>query len=372
MNVIEIDLGNRKQVKQFLDFPFSLYAKNPQWVPPLEPDVKRMLDRKRNPFFQHGEAGFFLVVEGNRVVGRLAILNHKKWNEYNQEHTAFFYLFENENDVAVARTLFDAGFAWARTHGLDRIIGPKGFTVFDGIGMLAKGFEHRPAFGLPYNPPYYSDLVELVGFTKLHELVSGYLDETLHFPEKIHQVANILKERRGLSIAQFRSRKELSEIASYLKDLYNAALIGTHGNVPITDEEVKGLADQMLWFADPKLIKIVKRGDQAVGFLLAYPDISAAVQRTRGKIFPFGWIDLLLELRRTKWININGAGMADGYRGIGGTALLFSEMYKSVSESRYRYADLVQIGTENDKMQREMRDLGIDFYKLHRLYEIKL
>ena len=372
MHVIEMDLRNRTQVKQFLNLPFRLYAEIPQWVPPLEPDAKRMLDPAHNPFFKHGQAGFFLAFEDDRIVGRLAVLDHEKWNEYNQERTAFFYLFESENNQLAARMLFDSGFAWARARGLNRIIGPKGFTVFDGIGMLVKGFELRPAFGLPYNPAYYPELVEAIGFTKLHELVSGYLDETVKFPEKITQIAHILKARRGLDIVKFQSRNELKEIALYLKDLYNAALVGTHGNVPITDEEVKGLADQMLWFADPKLIKIVKKGDQAVGFLLAYPDISAAVQRTRGKIFPFGWIHLLLELRRTRWININGAGMADGYRGIGGTSLLFSEMYKTFSESRYRYADLVQIGTENDKMQREMRDLGIDFYKLHRLYELKL
>ena len=114
------------------------------------------------------------------------------------------------------------------------------------------------------------------------------------------------------------------------------------------------------------------KDDLAVGFLFAYPDVSDAVKRTNGRLFPFGWIRLLFELRRTKWININGAGMAEGYRGVGGTALLFSEMYKSVAESRYRYADVVQIGTENENMQREMRKIGIDFYKTHRLYQLDI
>jgi hypothetical protein len=140
------------------------------------------------------------------------------------------------------------------------------------------------------------------------------------------------------------------------------------GNIPLTDEEVDALASQMIWFADPRLIKIVYKGQQPVGFLLAYPDISAALQRSHGRIFPFGWIGLLLELKRTKWININGAGMLEGFRGVGGTALLFSEMYKSVIENRYEHADIVQIGVENDKMQREMRKLGIEFYKVHRVY----
>jgi hypothetical protein len=125
----------------------------------------------------------------------------------------------------------------------------------------------------------------------------------------------------------------------------------------------------MLWFADPRLIKIIFKDDQPVGFLFAYPDISAALQRCQGKLWPVGWLDCLLEMRRTKWVNINGAGIIEKYRGLGGTALLFSEMRQSIAEGRFEHADLVQIGADNDKMQRELRDLGIDFYKTHRMYQ---
>ncbi|MDI6769831.1 MAG: hypothetical protein QMD04_09155 [Anaerolineales bacterium] len=129
------------------------------------------------------------------------------------------------------------------------------------------------------------------------------------------------------------------------------------------------MASQLLWFADPKLIKIVMKDDRPIGFLFAYSDVSAALQRTKGRLFPFGWLTLLRELKRTDWININGAGMVEEYRGSGGTAILYSEMFKSVTENpRYRHAEVVQIGVENDKMQREMQNFGIDFYKMHRTY----
>ncbi|MBN2548279.1 MAG: hypothetical protein JXB15_03910 [Anaerolineales bacterium] len=372
MQIIEIDTQNQRQVRQFLDLPFRLYAGTPQWVPPLEMDARRMLDRQRHPFYRHSQAAFFLALEEGRVVGRLAVLDNHNYNQFNQEKTAFFYLFECEDSQEAAKGLFEAGMAWARGRGLDKMIGPKGFTTFDGLGMLVKGFEHRPAFGLPYNPPYYPALVEACGFVMSGELVSGYLDARIQFPEKIHQVAELLKKRRGLHVARCETRADLKALIPKLKELYNASLGGTSGNVPLTDEEVDTLADQLLWFANPRLIKIVMKGEQPVGFLFAYPDISAALQRTKGKLFPLGWIDLLLELRRTKWININGAGMIEGYRGLGGTALLFSEMFKSVAESRYRHADIVQIGVENANMQREMRDLGIDFYKAHRVYARQL
>lgn len=372
IKVIEIDTNDRGQVGQFLELPFRLYADVPQWVPPLAPEARRVLDCKRNPYFHYSLAIFLLALEGDRVVGRLAVLDNRNYNEYHQERTAFFYLFECEENREAAQALFEAGFDWARGRGLDRMFGPKGFTVFDGAGLLVKGFEHRPAYGLPYNPPYYPALVEAAGLQPIRELVSGYLDESIQFPDKIHRIAERVMERRGLQMARFKSRRDLRAVVPQLKEMYNSALTGTEGNTPITDEEAKALAEQLIWFADPRLIKIVMKDERAVGFLFAYPDISAALQRTRGRIFPFGWIHLLLELRRTKWININGAGMVEGYRGLGGTALLFSEMFKSVTESRYMYADVVQIGTENENMQREMQGLGIDFYKMHRLYEVQL
>jgi hypothetical protein len=169
-------------------------------------------------------------------------------------------------------------------------------------------------------------------------------------------------------VAHYRRRSDLRALVPKLQALYNGSLSGTSGNVPLTDDEVKTLADQLLWFADPRLIKIIFKEDDPVGFLFAYPDISAALQRTRGRIFPLGWITLLREMRRTKWVNINGAGIVEKYRGLGGTTILFSEMYKSVTEGGFEHADVVQIGLENEKMQRELRDLGIDFYKSHRLY----
>lgn len=369
MHIEAIDLNDRKRVTAFLRLPFQIYINISQWVPPLEMDARRQLDLNKNPFFEYGDAIFLMAFEGNRPTGRLAVLNNRSYNQYNQEATAFFYLFECEQNPEAAAGLFEAGYEWARQQGAVQMIGPKGFTPFDGLGMLVKGFEHRPAFGQPYNPPYYPDLVENLGFESHRELVSGYLDSSLQLPQKTFQVADLLLKRRGLRIARYRSRGELRALVPHLRDLYNGALAGSEGTVPITEGDVKGIADQMLWFADPSLIKIVMKDDEPVGFLLAYPDVSAALQRTKGCLFPFGWIDLLRELRQTRWININGAGMKDGYRGLGGTALLFSEMYKSVVESRYRYAELVQIGVENLNMQREMRDLGGDFYKTHRLYK---
>ncbi len=376
MNIVEIDTRQRRAVKQFLELPFRLYRDVPQWVPPLRLEARRALDRRRNPFFEHSEAAFYLAVaDGGRVQGRLAVLDNANYNQYNHERTAFFYLFECEDDPRAACGLFEAALAWARARGLDKLAGPRGFSVLDGLGLLIKGFEHRPAFGLPYNLPYYPGLVEAAGFRPAGDAVSGYLRADCVFPERIHVLSQIVQRRRHLHVERCETRADVRRVIPTLQTLYNAALANMSGGVPLTAAEVKALADQMLWFADPRLIKIVVHEPEApsakpvpVGFLLAYPDVSAALQRTRGRLFPLGWLELLLELRRTKWVNINGAGISEQYRGLGGTALLFSEMQKSVSQGGFEHADIVQIGVENDKMQRELRELGIDFYKLHRVY----
>ena len=170
-------------------------------------------------------------------------------------------------------------------------------------------------------------------------------------------------------MVRFRSKGELLKMIPRLQELYNGALEGTSGNIPLTAEELRSMANQLLWFADPRLIKIIMKGDEMIGFLLAYPDISAAVQRCKGRLFPFGWLDLLVEMKRTRWVNINGAAILEKYRGLGGTALLFREMYDSIREGGFEHADLVQIGTDNERMQLELRGLGIDFYKVHRMYQ---
>jgi len=370
MNIIQIDLSNKRHVKEFLDLPFAIYRDIPQWVPPLQMDERLRLDPKRNPFYRHSQAAFFLAHEDARPVGRLAVLDNRHYNDFNKSKTAFFYLFECEDNLEAASGLFAAAFAWTSSHGLNTILGPKGFTPLDGFGLLVKGFEHRPAFGLPYNPSYYPALIEAQGFVKDGEAVSGYLDTAIRFPARIHELADRIAQRRGLRIARCKTRAELRALVPYIKELYNSSLEGTTGNTPLTNEEINVLAGQILWLADPRLIKLIMKENKAVGFMFAYPDVSAALQKTRGRLFPFGWLALLRELHRTDWININGAGLLPEYRGSGGTAILYSEMFKSVAENpRYRHADIVQIGTENENMQREMENFGIDFYKTHRTYQ---
>jgi hypothetical protein len=345
------------------------------------------LNRKKHPFFKHSDATFLLAVrkpplplgegwgEGGQVVGRLCILDNRNCNDFNHSHTAHFFLFECEDNLETSRALFDAAFTWAKRRGLNHVEGPKGLTALDGLGLLVKGFEHRPALGIPYNRDYYAKLIEDAGFTSKGDILSGYLSpNTLKADawDRIERASELIQKRRGLRVSAFKTRGDMRKAVPQLLQLYNGALGQSEGNVPFTPDEAKAMADQLIWFADPRLIKIVYKGDEPVGFLLAYPDISEAVKQTGGKLLPFGWITLLRALRKRDWVNVNGAGLLEAHRGGGGTAVLFSEMRKSIVAGGFAHADLVQIGADNEKMQRELRDLGIDFYKTHRMYERKL
>ncbi|MFN2274626.1 MAG: hypothetical protein ACK2TX_07245 [Anaerolineales bacterium] len=373
MHVTPIDSSSRKEVNAFLKLPFRIYADCPQWVPPLMMNARRWFNREQNPYYRHSEAAFFLARsdEGD-VIGRLAVLDHANHNAYHHSRTAFFYLFECIHHQDVAHQLFNAGCEWARARGLDQIVGPRGFGAMDGAGLLVEGFEHRPAFGIPYNLPYYRELIEAEGFQLQRDMLSGYLDRRVEFPERVHRVAQKVAERRGLHIARFKNRRDLRRIVPQIRSLYNAALADMPDNAPLTEDEADAIAQQMIWFADPSIIKIVRKDDQPVGFIFAYPDISAAVQRNRGRLFPLGWLDILIELRRTRWVNLNGAGIIAEQRGLGSTAILISEIAHDLIQSRYDYADFVQIRADNDNMLREISRFGIDFYKRHRLYRKSL
>ena len=365
----QIDLSNRKQVNTFLSLPRTIYKNNPYWVPPLRIDAIRMLNPNKNLFFRQSSAAFFIAFDQDgQPVARLACLNHKPYNSYNHEKTAFFYLFESQPLDGVAIPLFEAAFTYARQQGLNKIIGPKGFSALDGIGLLTEGFEHLPAFGIPYNPPYYQQMIEDAGFQKTEEIVSGFMKQGSYIDPKIEIIAQRVQERRGLSITRFRSKKDLQRVLPKLQQLYNDAIKGTPGNYPLTTEEVRIMANQILWFSDPKLIKIVMKESRPIGFLFAYPDISKAVQRSKGRLFPFGWFYILKELRSTTRMDINGAGIIDEFRGSGGTAILFNEIVKSTIGSRYTDAEIVQISKKNERMLQEASSLGITFHKKHSIY----
>jgi hypothetical protein len=369
-----IDTHRREQVRAFVDLPYRLYAGHPLWVPPLRMDVELQLNREKHPYYRHSDADFFLAQRDGRVVGRIAVLENRRYNQNHDVRTAQFYLFECEDEFAAAEALFDEAAGWARRRGLDTLVGPKGFAPLDGYGLLIDGYEFRPAMTMMnYNPPYYPAFVERMGFTKVVDFVSCYLGTgRFRLPERVHRIAERAAERSGLRVVRFRSKGELRAWADRIGQAYNRAFVRNWEYYPLTELEIRFVTDSLLSVADPRLIKIIARGDEAVGFLFAFRDVSTGLQRARGRLFPFGIIHLLLDMRRSEWVAINGAGILPEYQGRGGNALLYSEMEKTIQEAGFRHADLTQVAESAVQMRRDLETVGGVSYKNHRVYERKL
>ena len=369
----KVDTNNPKDVERFVRFPFYLYRDCPQWVPPLVSSARKQLDRERHPFYRHSDADFFLALRnGDQVAGRIAVLEPRRRNAYRGRQGAFFYLFESVEDVDVARALFSAAFDWARSRGLKEISGPDGLLPGDGLGILVKGFEHLPAMGISYNHPYYDELVKDSGFRKQTDYYSGYISGDYQMPERFLRVAEKIKKRRGFRTIRFRNKDEIRALAPKIIEAYNAAFSENREFIPITGEDAESIAERLIALTLPDLVKIVVKGDQIVGFALGFPNISTALQRCKGRLYPFGWALLLWESRRTRRVDLNGGGILPQYQGLGVSAVMYSEMYKIIKERAFLHADVVQVNEQNTRMMRDLKGLDVDFYKTHRIYQREL
>jgi len=370
VQVRKLDTTRARDVRAFVRFPFDLYRDCPQWVPPLRPAMRAALDRDRYAFYRDSEADFFLVENQGRVLGRIAAIHNRPYNAFHHSQAAFFYYMEVVDDVQTSRLLFDALFDWSRERGLDTVYGPKGMIRSDAHGALVEGFEHRPAIGVPYNHDYYDRLIQDAGFVKELDYMSGYLSADFQLPQRVHDIAERVKARRGYTIRSFTTKDELRQMTPAVHKIYQQAWAQVWGYYPVSEDEIRAMVERIVSIADPRLIKVVMKGEEAIGFVIAYPDISAAIQRTRGRVWPFGWVRLMLESKRTTWVNFNGVGIVPQYQGAGANAVLYSELAKTFAQSgrRFQHGDYVQVAETNLESLGDATRLGFPMYKRHRIY----
>jgi hypothetical protein len=220
-----------------------------------------------------------------------------------------------------------------------------------------------------YNFAYYPKLVETMGFRKEVDFVSCYLNrDTFKFPERVHSIADRVQQRGTLRVKHFANKKELVAWGPRIGKAYNNAFVNNWEYYPLSEREVDFVIENIMVIADPKLIKVITHGEDIVGFLFAFPDVSSALQRARGRLFPFGIIDLLLEVRRTKWVAVNGAGVLPEFQGRGGNALMYSEIDKTLRDFHFQHGDLTQVAESAVQMRSDLENLGGVRYKNHRVY----
>jgi hypothetical protein len=249
------------------------------------------------------------------------------------------------------------------------MVGPKQFASPEPSGILVEGFEHRPALGMPYNLPYYDALVQGAGFEPASDTLSGYISGDSDLSERFYRLADKVKERKGWWVKTFTSKKEMKSWVPRVIDVFQEAMREHDDFYPPTHDEAMRFANMILTIADPRLIKLVMAGDEVIGFIFSYHDISAALQKARGRLWPLGWYYLLTERRRTEWVNVNGLGVLPAYQGRGASILLYTELAKSIKSFGFKHADVVAVGEENLKSKSDMEAIGVQWYKRHRSYE---
>ena len=362
-----------RQLRRFIDFPYRLHARDPVWVPPLRRDVALLLSRRKNPFFEHAEAEYFLAEREGTVVGRIAAIANRLHNEFHQDKVGFFGFFEAADEQIVADALLDAAAAWLRERGFDTMRGPASFSTNDESGLLVDGFQYPPTLLMPHNPPYYLRLLERAGFTTAKDLLvyqGGSEAHLVEMPERLARGTELIRQRMGLTVRPLNLRDFPAEVER-IKDLYNKCWEKNWGFIPMTDREIEHLAKQFKPVVVPGLAPLLEKDGKPIGFALALPDLNAVFRKNRsGRLFPvvlkLFWA---LKTRKIRRLRILLLGVLPEYRGKGLDALLYHWIWTTGNSYQIYWGEAGWILEDNAAMNAGLLKMGFSVYKTYRMLD---
>ena len=273
----------RRDLKRFVRLPFRLHRDNPQWVPPLILDRMQFLNRRKNPYFEHAEAEYFIAERDGEPVGRITAQLDRRWDEFQGGADGMFGFFETVDDREVAEGLFAAAEEWLRERGRKRLLGPMDFTTNDEIGLLVEGYELRPMILQNWHPRFYRDLVEGAGYEKTMDLLMwhlalGELKEGDQFDASIHAAAENALREEGVTIRNIEKRNLADEMRRFT-EVYNEAWADNWGFVPPTDAEIEFHAKLLKQVIDENWAFVAEREGETVGVALTLPDINQVLAK---------------------------------------------------------------------------------------------
>jgi len=342
MSVIIKEVSDKKELKQFVKFSIDLYKNNPYYVPELISDEMETLDKTKNPAFEVCDAVYYLAYKDGKVVGRIAgMINHPSNKTWNQKHARFGFV-DFIDDPEVVDALFSAVEKWAKKQGMEALHGPLGFTDMDNEGMLIEGFDQLGTMATIYNYPYYPGHMERMGYEKdqdWHEF-KIYIPEAV--PDKHLRIGEIVKRKYGLKIMKFKSKKEVMPYARRIFETLNIAFGPLYGFAPLTEKQIDYYVDKYIPMLRYEMVTLIVReeDDAVVGFGISLPNLSKALQKAKGHMFPFGWYHLLKALKsKPKVIDLYLAGVLPEYQGKGVNALLFNDLIPVYQDLGVTYAE---------------------------------
>jgi GNAT superfamily N-acetyltransferase len=369
-----IPVISREDFLQFVRFPWSIYKKDPFWVPPLINDIVNRLDPGRNPFWKTADRQCWLAMDDAETVGRICAIAYHSAKEPAAPVKGRFGFFECINNAEIASLLFETAADWLRAKGFSTMIGPFNPGPSDEIGIMVEGFDTLPVALAGHNPPYYQNLFKSNGFVKNKDTVARHYirpdDITFEdaFPKKLMQVVEIARRREDVTLRKLRKRKWGEEIR-LATDLFNASLAGVPGHVPISYEEFLLQSKKLKPFLDPKMAIIAEIDGRPVGYAVAYPDVNEALQKANGKLDLPGSLRFFIKLGSIKRVSFKILMVLPEFHGRGIEALLIHEVSRRIWQRKFSEVDMSLAVEENIKSNRFTDNLGFKVYLRYRIYE---
>jgi hypothetical protein len=360
---------SRSDLRRFIKLPFAIHRDHAQWIPPLIWERKQFLDRKKNPYFRHAEAEYFMAWRDDKPVGRITAMVDRQFNDYHGWKWGTFGNLEFFDDQEAVGALIDAADAWVRERGMDRLVGPMDFTMNDEVGILIEGFELPPMLKQPWHPPYYQRLIEEHGLEKAHDLLMWNLevsDRSSVLPiidDLASKVGN-----HGITLRHM-DKKDLENEMRRFVEVYNAAWKNNWGFTPISEHEAIQTAKDLKIVIDADWTWVAEYEGETIGVALTIPDFNQVLAKMNGRILPFGWLKALRHKPKIDRVRVGFLGVKPEYQHTGVAAGFYVEHFEMATRKPQDGGEMGWILESNKGMNRGMEAMGGRVVKKYRLYE---
>ena len=364
---------NSSDLELFIKFPMELYKGNPYYVPPLINEEKSIWMKEENPTLQYSEAAQFLAYKGENIVGRIAVMiNHKEEKELNIRKVRFGGL-DFIDDMEVSKALINTAIEYAKSKGISKIEGPMGFTNLDKAGMLTKGFDKLATMIGIYNFDYYPKHMEQLGLVKEKEWVEFEINFPDTLPDKVEKFSNLIAEKYELELVKFKSKKDILPLVEPMFKLLDDTYKHLSTYTPITQEQIKHYKEKYFKFIDKDYIVCIKdKYGSLISFAITMPSYSKALQKAKGKLFPFGWWHLLNAGKKNDRANFYLIGIHPQYQKRGVTAIIFKEIYETFKKKGVKFLETNPELEENASIQALWQDYHPTNHKRRRTYSLEI
>jgi len=364
------EVTTKADLKRFVEFPFSIYKDNQNWIPPLLLDEYHTLRKEKNPAFEYCDAKYWLAYKDGQLAGRIAgIVNHRYIEKWGNKYARFGWV-DFIDDAEVVKALFSTAEGWAKEQGMAGIHGPLGFTDMDHEGMLVEGFDELGTLAAIYNHPYYPRHLEKLGYIKDVDWVEFEVKVPKEIPEKADRISKIVMQKAGVKVLNAKKAKDLLPYAHEMFEVLNSAFADIYSFVPLNEKQIKMYIKQYFSFILPDYTKILlDSNDKVAGFVIGMPSLSRALQKAKGRLFPLGFIHILKAIKKeNKYIDLYLGAIRPDLQGKGADALLMTEMSRSAIKNGVISAETNIELEENVRVQSHWKYFDSRQHKRRRCY----